>query len=343
MNYELLQKLCEAPGVPGAEAPVKKVFVEALEPLVDEVKEDSLGNLLLLKRGSGPRVLLDAHLDEVGFLVSGIEGSFLRVIPLGGMDPKVVYGQRLVVWGQRKLSAVVVSYPPHLGKDKKDLAIEEMYLDTGLLPEKLGELVEIGSPVTFPSFFEETEDAIMAKALDDRVGLFVIAEALAQANPKVDLVVSASVQEEIGLRGAQALAQKISPEVVIVLEGTFAADTPGVPSSLKATLCGQGPEIRLCDARFVADRDLSLGLAQLAKEKDIAHQVIVKNRGGTNASALQVASGSVRTAAISVPVRYLHAPVSIAFKKDIEATVALLKAFLEKPQDALSYRWSYPS
>ncbi|OAG28749.1 M42 family metallopeptidase [Thermodesulfatator autotrophicus] len=343
MRYEFLRKLCEAPGVPGAETPVKEIFLEELKPFVDEIEEDPLGNILLHKKGRGPKILLDAHLDEVAFMVAGLEGAFLRVVPLGGVDPKVFYGQRLIVWGRQRLPAVVVSHPPHIGQEKKDFSVEELYLDLGLGAEKLADLVKVGDLVTFPPYFEETEEAIMAKALDDRVGLFVIAEALAQINPRADLFISATVQEEVGLRGAQGLKIKEPFDAVLALEGTFAADTPGLPAHLKATKAGQGPEIRLSDARFVADRHLALGLAELATKKGILHQVVVKNRGSTNATAFQITQGATRAVAVSVPVRYLHTPVNLAFKKDIEATVELLKAFLEDPQDALAYRWSYPS
>ena len=341
MNFSLLQKLCEASGVPGAEEPVKAVFRESVKDLVDEIREDALGNLLLHKRGEGPRVLLDAHLDEVAFLVAGFEGPFLRVLPLGGMEPQTVYGQRLIVWGKRPLSALVATRPPHLGEEKKTPAIEEMLLDVGLAAEQVKKLVSVGDPVTFPPFFEETEKAVLAKALDDRVGLFLMVEALKKASPKVDLYLSATVQEEVGLRGAYALAQEVEAEAVLILEGTLASDLPGTPAHLRLAACGKGPELRLTDARFVADRNFTLGLAELAQKQGVPHQLVVKNKGGTNASAFQVAGGPVRTAALSIPVRYLHGPVNLAFKSDIGAALELLVAFLESPQEVLAYRWRY--
>ncbi len=343
MRLEFLKRLCEAPGVPGAEEPVRELFQAEVAALVDEIKTDALGNLLLHKKGTGPRVLLDAHLDEVGFMVAGFEGPFLRVVPLGGMESRLVYGQRLLVWGRRKVTAVVASRPPHLGKEEKAPAIEEMLLDTGLPESELRGVVAVGDPVTFPPFFEETSEAVWAKALDDRVGLFVMAEALKRANPRVDLYLSASVQEETGLRGAQALAQALAVEVVVALEGTLASDLPGTPAHERLACCGQGPELRLSDARFLADRHLTLGLAALAEKHQIPHQVVVKKKGGTNASVLQVAGGAVRAAALSVPVRYLHAPVSLAYKKDIAAAIELVVAFLEHPEDVLAYRWTYPA
>ncbi len=342
LDFSFLKKLCEANGASGAEEPVKKIFLEAAKDLVDDVWEDELGNLILHKRGKGPRVLLDAHLDEVAFLVAGFEGPFLRILPLGGVDSRMLYGQRLIIWGRRPLSAVVVTTPPHLGEKEKQIPpVEEMLLDVGLSEERVRELVSIGDPVTFPPFFEENEEAIWGKALDDRVGLFLMVEALKGARTELDLYLSTTVQEEVGLRGAQALAQKIKPEIVLVLEGTLAGDLPGTPAHLRLALCGKGPELRLADARFLADRNLTLGLASLARKRAIPHQVVVKNRGGTNAAAFQVGV-PVRAAAISVPVRYLHSSVSLAFKGDITAALNLLKAFLENPEEVLSYRWTYP-
>ena len=343
MNYELLKRLCEAPGVPGAEEPVREIVAEEAASLVDELEIDPLGNLILHRKGPGPKVLLDAHLDEVGFMVAGIEGAFLRVIPLGGLEPKLVYGQRLLVWGRKRITAVVASRPPHLGREEKPPAIEEMLLDTGLGEEETQALVSVGDPVTFPPYFEETSSSVWGKALDDRVGLFVMLEALRRASPRVDLYLSASVQEETGLRGAYALAQRIGPEVVLALEGTLASDLPGTPAHLRLAACGKGPELRLSDARFLADRSLTLGLSALAREKGIPHQLVVKNRGGTNATAFQVAGGPVRAAALAVPVRYLHGPVGLAFKSDLEALVELVTAFLNEPEDVLNYRWSYPT
>jgi len=343
MNFELLKRLCEAPGAPGAEGPVREVVLEAARNLVDEVELDQLGNLILRRRGPGPKILLDAHLDEVAFLVSAIEGSFIRIVPLGGVDPQVIYGGRLLIWGRRRLSAVVGPRPPHLGEEKKVPAVEELFLDPGLSPERLAELVSIGDVVTFPPYFEETEEAVFAKALDDRIGLFVLLEALKESVSQAELYLVASVQEEVGLKGAEALIKRLEPEVVLVVEGTLALDVPGIPAHQRLARCGQGPEIRLSDARFVADRDFSLGLAELARRHGIKHQLVVKKKGGTNAAAFQTAGGPRRVGAVSVPVRYLHGPVSLAFKEDILETIRLVKAFLEEPKDALAYRWSYPS
>ncbi len=338
MNTSLLKRLCEALGPPGGEHPVREIFLQEARAFFEEIIEDPLGNLLLHRPGPGPKVLLDAHLDEVAFMVAHIEkGGFVRVVPLGGVDPRAFYGQKVVVLGKRPLPGIVATHPPHLGQEGQVPEIEDQLVDLGLSEGRLRELVSVGDYVVFAPYFQETEEAFLAKALDDRVGLFVILEALRQVStPQVDLWVAASVQEEMGLRGATALAAQLEVEAVLVLEGTLAHDLPGIPAHKRLACVGKGPEIRLSDARFLADRDLSLALADLAREKDLLHQVVVKRKGGTNATAYQIMPKARRAAAISVPVRYLHGAVSLASKADIEATCALLSAFLEEAAEVLA-------
>ncbi len=345
MNLELLKNLCEAPGPPGAEAPVREIFLEALRGFFKETSVDSLGNLILHKPGPGPRVLLDAHLDEVAFMVYFIEPEgFLRVIPLGGVDPRGFYGQRVIVWGKEPLPGVVATIPPHLSEEKTLPPIEEMLIDLALTAEQVRGLVTVGDLVTFYTYFEETETGIMAKALDDRVGLFVIAEAIKKAKEiKADLWVSASVQEEVGLRGAEALIRELPVEAVIAVEGTLAHDFPGVPPHRRLARCGQGPEIRLSDARFLADREFSLALSELAFRRGIPHQIVVKKKGGTNAAAIQTKHGPKRAAAISVPVRYLHSASGVVFKEDIKAAIDLISAFLEEAPSVVADHRTHPT
>ncbi len=338
MRTSVLKRLCEALGPPGAEHPVREIFLEEARDLFEEITEDPLGNVLLHRPGPGPRVLLDAHLDEVAFMVAHLEkGGFLRVVPLGGVDPRAFYGQRVVVLGKKPLPGVVATHPPHLGKDGHVPEIEDQLVDLGLSEDRVQELVSVGDYVVFAPYFQETESAFLAKALDDRVGLFVILEALQQVHqPQVDLWVAASVQEEMGLRGAQGLAAQVEAEAVLVLEGTLANDLPGVPAHQRLACVGKGPEIRLSDGRFLADRAFSLALADLAREKGLPHQVVVKRKGGTNAATYQITPKARRVAAVSVPVRYLHGAASLASKADVKAACALLAAFLEEAPKILS-------
>ncbi|HSE83198.1 MAG TPA: M42 family metallopeptidase [Thermodesulfobacteriota bacterium] len=335
MQIELLKRLCEAPGLPGAEEPVKEIVISALREFTEEIVEDKLGNVIGHIPGDGPRLVLDAHMDEVGFMVSRIdERGFLNVIPLGGIDSKVFYGQRLAVWGKRPLTGMVAALPPHLSKttgEKEAPEVEDCIIDLGLSGEKVKSLVKVGDVVSYFSPFVETEDAVMCKAIDDRVGLFVILEAL-RRRPELscDLYVSATVQEEVGLRGARVIVPVYEPDVVIALEGTVSNDLPGVPGHRTLAKVGKGPEIRLSDRYLVANRALSFFITGLAEKHNIPYQVTVKKAGSTNATALQVTGKGSRATVVSVPVRYLHSPSCLAYKGDIEETIKLIFAILEE-------------
>lgn len=334
MNIKLLKLLCETPGMPGAEEPVKKIIKKEFEKLTKEVSEDVMGNIIAHIPGKGPKVVIDAHTDEVGFMVNHVDKrGFVRVTPLGGMDPRVFYGQRLVIYGKKPLVGMVGAIPPHIsksGNNKEVPEIEDCVVDLGLKAEKVHKLVSIGDVVSFYPPFEETEDAIISKAIDNRVGLFVMLEAL-RKKPKLncDLYLTATVQEEAGLRGARIIVPVIEPDFVLALEGTVAMDLPGIAENKTLANVEKGPEIRLLDRFLVAHRPFSYFIMDMAKKKKIPYQVTVKNAGSTNATAMQVTGKGSRAAVVSVPTRYLHSPSSIAYKSDIEDTIKLICHIIE--------------
>lgn len=338
MNIKLLKLLCETPGMPGAEEPVKKIIKKEFEKLTKEVSEDVMGNIIAHIPGKGPKVVIDAHTDEVGFMVNHVDKrGFVRVTPLGGMDPRVFYGQRLVIYGKKPLVGMVGAIPPHIsksGNNKEVPEIEDCVVDLGLKAEKVHKLVSIGDVVSFYPPFEETEDAIISKAIDNRVGLFVMLEAL-RKKPKLncDLYLTATVQEEAGLRGARIIVPVIEPDFVLALEGTVAMDLPGIAENKTLANVEKGPEIRLLDRFLVAHRPFSYFIMDMAKKKKIPYQVTVKNAGSTNATAMQVTGKGSRAAVVSVPTRYLHSPSSIAYKSDIEDTIKLICHIIEGIKD----------
>jgi len=339
MDFEWLRQLVEAPGVSGREERVRALVAEQYGQLAAETTTDAMGNLIGRLPGPGPRVVLIAHMDEVGFLVSKIEpGGFIRIMPVGGADPRVFGAQKVVVHGRSDLPGIVGSIPPHLSKKKEGgerkeaLPIEESFVDLGLPAEQVNALVKVGDPVTFGIAFWENEHAFFAKALDDRVGLFVMLAAVRKAKRiDCDLYLVASTQEEFGLRGAGPAVFGIQPDIVLALEGTAASDTPGLklPLNTMPTAQDKGPEIRLTDKGMIAHRRLADFLAGLAASAGIPYQVIVKNTGATDAAISQVSGQGVKAGALSVPVRYIHAPVAMARKTDVIHTIALVAAFLE--------------
>ncbi|MEM7009299.1 MAG: M42 family peptidase [Thermodesulfobacteriota bacterium] len=334
MNIKLLKLLCETSAMPGAEDPVKKIIKKEFGKLTKEVHEDALGNIIAHIPGKGPKVVLDAHTDEVGFMVSHIDKrGFVRVSPLGGMDPRVFYGQRLVIYGKKNLVGMVAAIPPHIsrnGNNKEVPDIEDCVVDVGLSADKVHKLVSVGDVVSFYPPFEETEDAVISKAIDDRVGLFVMLEAL-RKKPKLgcDLYLTATVQEEVGLRGAHVITPAIEPDFSIALEGTVAMDFPGVSEHKTLANVEKGPEIRLSDRFLVAHRPFSYFIMDIAKKKKIPYQITVKKAGSTNATAMQVTGTGSRVAVVSVPTRYLHSPSCLSYKSDIEHTINLIHHILE--------------
>lgn len=338
MNIKLLKLLCETPGLPGAEDPVKKIIKKEFGKLTKEVSEDVMGNIIAHIPGKGPKIVIDAHTDEVGFMVNHVDKrGFLRVTPLGGMDPRVFYGQRLIIHGKKTLVGMVGAIPPHIsksGNNKEVPEIADCVVDLGLKAEKVHKLVSIGDVVSFYPPFEETEDAIISKAIDNRVGLFVMLEAL-KKKPKLncDLYLTATVQEEAGLRGARIIVPVIEPDFVLALEGTVAMDLPGIAENKTLANVEKGPEIRLLDRFLVAHRPFSYFIMDMAKKKKIPYQVTVKNAGSTNATAMQVTGKGSRAAVVSVPTRYLHSPSSIAYKSDIEDTIKLIYHIIEGIKD----------
>jgi endoglucanase len=335
MQIDLLKRLCEAPGLPGAEEPVKEIVISSLKEFTDEITIDALGNTIAHIPGRGPRLVLDAHTDEVGFMVKHIDQrGFLHVSPLGGIDTKVFYGQRLVIWGKKPLIGMVAALPPHISKtsgEKEAPEVEDCIVDLGLIADKVFDQVHIGDVVSYFSPFVETEDAVISKAIDDRVGLFVILETL-KRRPKIscDLYVSATVQEEVGLRGANVIVPVYEPDFAIAIEGTVSNDLPGVPDHKTLAKVGKGPEIRLSDRFLVAHRALSFFMREVAEKRNIPHQITVKKAGSTNATAMQVTGKGTRVGVVSVPVRYLHSPSCLAYKSDIEETIMLTTAILEE-------------
>jgi tetrahedral aminopeptidase len=228
---------------------------------------------------------------------------------------------------------MVAAIPPHISRNtnnKEAPDVEDCVIDVGLSADKVKNYVKIGDVVSYYSTFEETEDAIISKAIDDRVGLFNILEALSR-KPRIscDLYVTATVQEEVGLRGARVITPVYEPDFVIALEGTVSMDFPGTAEHKTMARIGKGPEIRLSDRFLVANRPFSFFITGLAEKNQIPYQVVVKKAGSTNATAMQVTGKGSRAAVISVPVRYLHSPSNLAYKNDIESTIRLIAKILE--------------
>jgi putative aminopeptidase FrvX len=314
------------------------VMRELLAPLVDELRTDALGNLIGVRRGSGgPRVMIAAHMDEIGFLVRHVdERGFLRLHPVGGFEPGRLPSQRVIVHassGEQLLGSIsVAGKPMHLvpAGERRMPDIDDLFVDVGLDGKTARAKIEVGDMVTLERSLQRAGDVLMTRVLDDRVGLFIMLAAL-QRLPRdiaAEVVAVATVQEEIGTRGAETAAWDIQPDIGIALDITPAGDFPGAPEEFVGVRLGAGTAIKILDMSAMADVKLHQQLRDLARERGIAHQPEILGRGGTDAGAIQRSRGGVPAIALSVPVRYAHTVNETCSPADIEATIALLTAFV---------------
>jgi putative aminopeptidase FrvX len=348
-SYALLSDLCDRFGVAGFEDDVRERLEELVRPHVDEVRVDALGNLIAERRGTGgPRLMLDAHMDEIGFMVRYVEeGGWLRVVPVGGWDERIVPAHALTVLadGGRKVRGIFGTVPPHLLEQadrEKPLKLEEAFVDVGAQSvaevEEMG--IRVGSPavIAYPFGRLNGGDGVVGKALDDRAGCAVLVqtlEALAGEPLGVTLFANFAVSEELGLRGARTAAAQIEPDVALALEGTVAADVPGVPPARQPTRLGAGPAVTVMDQTIVVSPAVVDALTALAEAEDIPYQYKLPAVGGTDAGAIHLSGKGVLAGVVSVPCRYIHSPFSVLRLEDFEHTVRLTTAFVRRCADLL--------
>lgn len=341
---ELLKELCEAPGVPGREERLRAIVRRELEPIVDEMRVDALGNLIcVVKNEDAPKVMVAAHMDEIGFVVSHIDEKkgWLRLVGLGGHDPRNMVAQRVTVCAESDdLPGVLYPgiKPPHIQDPddrKKQPAVRDFFVDLGLPAEEVSDLVRVGDMVTMRRDFETIGNCVSAKALDDRVAVYVMIRALQVAQSfGFEVYAVATTQEEVGLRGALTSAYGISPDVGIALDTTLAVDIPGVSEHEQVTRLGGGAAIKILDSSAISNPKLVAYLRQLADSRGIAWQNEILPRGGTDAGSMQRIQAGVAVGTISIPTRYIHSPVEMVHQDDVEASIALLAAFLEEGNTA---------
>jgi putative aminopeptidase FrvX len=333
---ELLKRLSETPGVPGREEAIRAIVREVLTDNVDDIKVDRLGNVIAHKKGTGPKVVIAAHMDEIGFLVSHVdeETGFLRIDPVGGFDPRTLIAQRVTVHSRGgPRYGVIGTKPVHILTDeerKKVPELKDLFVDIGLSGKEAKEQVRVGDSVTLVQTFLDVEGLVTGKALDDRVGVYVGIEAVRRLKKhKADIYFVGTVQEEVGLRGARTSAFAVAPDIGVALDVTIACDMPGVSAHEQITRLGKGVAIKVKDSASISHPGLVQFLVKLAEERKIPYQLEILPRGGTDAGAIQPAREGVAVVTISIPTRYVHTVVERAHKDDIEAAISLLVAFLE--------------
>ena len=341
-----LQQLSEAFGVSGQEQEVRDILYEAIRTEADEIHVDAIGNLIAARKARKPipdgvpmRIMIAAHMDEVGFMVTGIEnGGSLRFAPVGGIDPRVVVGKQVVV-GKERMPGVIGSKPIHLQdrtENKQVFRFDQLMIDVGASSkDDLEGKIKVGDYAAFAMSYRELDTSpdglrtVMGKALDDRAGCALLVELL-KGDYAFDLYAAFTVQEEVGLRGARVAAYAIKPQIAFVLETTICDDLPKEKDVTDVTRLGAGPAITIMDKSIVADKRLVKLLVDTAEQEGIPYQFKSPGMGATDAGTIHLTQEGVPNAIVSTPCRNLHSMANLLSLSDYDKALQLMQAALQR-------------
>jgi putative aminopeptidase FrvX len=344
----LLQMFSDAHGMSGFEDSVAELLRKEMEPLVDEVSTDSMGNVIGIRKGEGPTVMVAAHMDEIGLAVSHIDDEgFLRFVSVGGFYDPIVLGQRVVIHGHagKSLPGVVGSRPIHLMDAEQRTKIpklKEMFVDCGAnsAANAMEMGVEIGSPMTMDrQFVRLGNDFVTGKAFDNRAGLTMLVSALERLKDmpvKATIQAVGTAQEEVGLKGARTSAFGLQPDVAIATDVTIPGDQPGVTKNECHVTTGKGPSITIMDAAgrgVIAPRGIIKWLRESADRESIPYQLLVGDGGNTDATAISITRAGIPCSVISCPTRYIHSPVEVLSLRDLENGAALIASAIQRAHE----------
>lgn len=338
LDFSILKTLTELPGISGREDAVRHYLTALLTPYADELRTDALGNLIVFKKGTHDKnLLLCAHIDEVGLMIHAVdERGFLRFVAVGGIDPRTLLAQRVRVQTKSgELLGVIGTKPAHITTEAergKAVGLQELFIDLGLPAEDVKKRVSPGDWAVLDRNYAEFGDGkISAKALDNRSGVFVLAELVrALKNPFYNVYAVFTVQEEVGLRGAATAAFGVNADVSLCLDTTGAADIPGyAPQEYICTL-GGGVGLTALDARTITPGWLFEALKQICEADKIPYQVRIAPRGGNDAGAVCTSKTGVPVCGLSIPTRNIHSNVEIVAKKDISSVFTLALAAAQR-------------
>jgi endoglucanase len=341
MVKELLRKLSNAHGVSGSEGNVYALIKKELKGHVDEIREDAMGNLIAIKHGNKFKVMLAAHMDEIGLMVKYIEEKgFIRFVALGGWYGPTLYNQRVVLHGANgPVIGVIGGKPPHMMDDeerKKGVKVDDLFIDIGATnPDEVDYLgIDIGTPVTIDrEFCELANSRVTGKAFDNRAGVAMLIKTLQEVKSPLTIFGVFTVQEEVGLKGARTSAYALDPDCAIATDVTIPGDHPGIEMKDAPVLMGKGPVITIVDSSgrgLIANRKVVKWLKDAADSNSIPVQMEVGSGGTTDATAIHLTKSGIPSTTVSIPSRYIHSPVEVLDCQDIEAGVKILVAALKK-------------
>lgn len=328
----LLKRMSEASGLPGQEWEIRDIIKDELKARNIEFATDALGNVIAHVPGSGPKVMLAAHMDEVGLVITGFDRSgLLKLRVIGGIDERILVSKTVVI-GKDKVKGVIGAKAIHLQEPEereRPLKVDSLFIDIGASSkEDAQKMVKLGDGAVFATGFEYFGDGMMkGKAFDDRSGCYMILESLAP-QPKLDLYGVFTVQEEIGTRGAWVSAYSVAPDFAIVLECTSASDVPGTKEHEQSTELGKGPVISFMDQSMIANPAVLRFVLNAAEELGIDYQFKRAVVGGTDGGRISLTKEGIPTVVISLPCRYIHSTAGILCRKDLDNTIALVNGIL---------------
>ncbi|WP_206812112.1 M42 family metallopeptidase [Paradesulfitobacterium ferrireducens] len=324
LDYSLLKRLTQGFGPSGSEEGIAEIITAEIKPYCDEIYRDTLGNLIARKNGSQKKIMIAAHMDEIGIMVTHIdEHGYLRFTTIGGGHVNELPHQRVYFRnGHMGIIGVEKLEKP------TDLKLEKMYIDLGVTNRtEAQKIVEIGDSAVFNGPFEQVGQRLSSKALDDRIGCFVAIEAMKRANSSYELLFVFTVQEEVGLRGAQTAAYALEPDLALAVDVTLTGDTP--KTHRMDVKLGHGAAIKVYDRSMVTSPKIKRWMAEVAAREHIPYQWEVLEAGRTDSGAIHLTKGGIPAGVISIPARYVHSPSEMVDSEDVAAAVQLLTALLE--------------
>ncbi len=338
---DLMKELSTTPGISGFEEKIADIIKRELKDCTDSIEEDEMGNVIATKKGkkNAPTVMLASHMDEIGLMVKYIDDEgYLRFSKIGGINDQMLMNQSVTIHtANGDIVGVLGSKPPHVTKaEEKDKVVksEDMFIDIGAKDKEDAEkMVQVGDPITFNALFEDfPNDLIMGKALDNRVGCYVMMEVLKRVKSKATIYGVGTVQEEVGLKGAKTSAFRLNPDIAIALDTTLSGDHPGIKKEEAPAVIGKGPAVVLVDASgrgIITNKKIKDMLIKAGDSYEIDYQLEVSDGGTTDGTAIHLTREGIPTGVLSVPTRYIHTPVSVCSRKDIESTIELIVKALD--------------
>ena len=347
ININLLREITEVAGAPGHEQRIRAIVLREVTPLVDDVTIDNMGNVYAIKKGeNAKRVMVGAHMDEIGFIVTHIDDNgFVRFHTLGGFDPKTLTAQRVIIHGREDVMGVMGSKPIHVMSSEeknKTPKITDYFIDLGMNKAAVEQLVRVGDPITRERGLIEMGECVNCKSLDNRLAVFILIETLRTLKDKTvpfDIYGVFTVQEEVGIRGANVAALSIKPDYGFGLDTTIAFDVPGAKPEEMITKLGEGTAIKIMDSGTICDYRMIQYMENVAAKHNIKSQKEILTAGGTDTSGIQrMNPGGAIAGAISIPTRHIHQSIEMAHKQDIEGSIDLLTHCLSELDQ---HNWSF--